>query len=338
MSAVKRAEHITAFTQVIWEWFDVHKRDLPWRDLAIDDDMQRAYQVLVSEIMLQQTQVPRVKILFKKFLERFPKIEDLAFASNKDVLLEWRGLGYNSRALRLRDAAREIVNRGAFPTEMNELLSIKGIGAYTAAAVRNFAFNVPTPCLDTNIRRILHRAFFGPERPDGTYPIDDRRLLVLAQDLLATAIDDSQLPSTSLRTGSARNSQPRDAKNWHAALMDFGSIICTKRNPKWDLCPLTARGLMKAAYKVTVDPRAKKAKTEPGRLVGSVFVPNRIFRGKVVEALRDHEAGLSLQAIGQHICIDWDEKIHKEWLKSLVTKLVQDQMIERRKTTFALRR
>ncbi len=325
---MKRSEHITAFVETLWDWFDTHKRTLPWRDLQITDDTQRAYMVLVSEIMLQQTQVPRVKILFGQFLERFPTVQDLASATNKDVLMQWRGLGYNSRALRLRDAAQEIAKRGSFPTGMDDLLSINGIGHYTAAAVRNFACNLPTPCLDTNIRRILHRAFIGPENPDGTWKQDDRELLALAEEILMVAISQ---PVT-------RSSQLRDARNWHAALMDFGSIICTKRNPKWDLCPLSKLGLMKAAYKVKVDPlvRKKKEAKEPGRLVGSVFVPNRIFRGKIIETLRDHDAGLSLETIGKYVCIDWEQENLKDWLKSLITKLVQDKMIEEKGRKFSL--
>ncbi len=279
--------------------------------------------VLVSEIMLQQTQVSRVQILFKKFLKRFPTVHDLASASNRDVLIEWRGLGYNSRALRLRDAAKQIVSRGSFPTEMDDLLSIGGVGHYTAAAIRNFAFNIPTPCLDTNIRRILHRSFIGPENPDGTWKKDDRYLQGLAEEVLAFAM---------------KNSKGLNSADWHAALMDFGSIICTKRNPKWDLCPLTARGLMKAAYKVKVDVAAtkKKKKEEPGRLVGSVFVPNRIFRGKVVEALRDAGKGMTLDTIGRTACIDWEETLHRAWLQSLLQKLKRDGLVRSRSTRWML--
>ena len=177
---MRQRERIQRFVSVLWDWFDHHKRDLPWRDLRITDDAQRAYQILVSEVMLQQTQVARVITVYQHFLQLFPELQDLADASNKDVLLAWRGMGYNSRALRLRDAAKEIVqlsevrstkyevrrNCTFFPSTMNELTAIKGIGPYTAAAIRNFAFHLPTPCLDTNIRRVLHRAFYGPEHPE----------------------------------------------------------------------------------------------------------------------------------------------------------------------------
>ena len=99
------------FCEEIWHWFSVHKRALPWRDLEIADDTQRAYMILVSEIMLQQTQVSRVEVIFRRFLREFPTIHDLAKASNAQVIRSWRGMGYNSRALRLRDATKLIVGK-----------------------------------------------------------------------------------------------------------------------------------------------------------------------------------------------------------------------------------
>src|SRR3990167_4491389 len=105
---MRREERIRQFVGEIWQWYARHKRTLPWRDLAIADNTQRAYMILVSEVMLQQTQVSRVQIIFKQFIARFPTIKDIARASNRDVLIAWRGMGYNSRALRLRDAARVI--------------------------------------------------------------------------------------------------------------------------------------------------------------------------------------------------------------------------------------
>jgi A/G-specific adenine glycosylase len=299
------------FVTEIWRWFDRHKRTLPWRDIAEQDATQRAYMVLVSEMMLQQTQVPRVIPAYASFLQAFPTFPALAEATDGQIIRAWRGMGYNSRALRLRDAARTIMQRhkGVFPASMNELLSIGGIGHYTAAAVRNFAFQIPTACIDTNIRRILHRVFIGPERPDGTWPAGDERILALAKEVLDLAV---ALPG-------------RTCADWHAALMDFGSLVCTKRSPKWGICPLTAKGLCKASYKVP-EPVSKK-KTEPGRLVGSTFVPNRIFRGRVVEALRDAPKGLSVGELGRHVCIDWSSAEHDEWLRGIVSGLVRDKLI-----------
>ena len=183
---MRRQEHIEAFVEELWSWFAKYKRILPWRDLDIADDTERAYRILVSEIMLQQTQGARVESVFPVFLEQFPSLRDLASASNREVLIAWRGMGYNARALRLRDIARSICTEhgGVFPREMNDLQSLKGIGHYTAAAIRNFAFLLPTPCLDTNIRRIIHRTFVGPECPDGTWSKGDDYLLGIAAQAL----------------------------------------------------------------------------------------------------------------------------------------------------------
>lgn len=357
---MNRQERITIFVSEIWRWYARHKRVLPWRDLQEADPTQRAYPVFVSEIMLQQTQVPRVEVVFRRFIREFPTLEALAAASDKQVLVAWRGMGYNSRALRMRDAARTVLNRfgGVFPSGMEELLSIKGIGRYTAGAIRNFAFGLPTPCIDTNIRRILHRAFVGPENPDGTWEKDDAYVLKLAEEVLEVALEapsfEAQRRKMKRRTKSGHerpkfrssNSElpisfnlsslsfRRTGAEWHAALMDFGSLVCTKNNPKWDLCPLTAQGVMKAAYKV---PRTKKPPNkEPGRLVGSVFVPNRIFRGRIVEQLRDERRGLSAGELGPRIAVDWNAAEHREWLNGLLRKLRADGLIASRGGKFTL--
>jgi len=323
---MNQKERIEKFTQAIWEWYARHKRELPWRDLTIKDDTQRAYQIMVSEIMLQQTQVERVKIVYKNFLQQFPTIGDLANASNKDVILAWRGMGYNSRALRLRDAAREVesgkrkVEKGSFPREMDELISLPGIGHYTAAAIRNFAFDIPTPCIDTNIRRILHRVFVGPENADGEWGMGDRELLKIAEKVLDIA----------LQGNFSTFHFPLSTSNWHAALMDYGSLVCTKRSPKWDICPLTKAGIMKAAHKVPKRKvqSAKSKRREPGRQMGAKYIPNRIFRGKVVDELRDATSGLTHAEIGRRVCLDWDATEHTEWLEGIIASLKKDHLIE----------
>lgn len=351
-----RVARIQAFVETIWHWYSQNKRTLPWRDLADGDHTVRAYKVMVSEIMLQQTQVSRVKIVFKDFLERFPHIQDLAQASNREVLLAWRGMGYNSRALRLRDGAKKIVahswlpacpvgrlvakevsnqefvTSNFFPVTMQQLQSIPGIGPYTAAAIRNFAFNLPTPCIDTNIRRILHRTFVGPEHADGTWEKDDAYLLQLAEKILDVAL--------------ASSTMEKDTANWHAALMDFGSLVQTKRNPDWEHCPLTAKGIMKTtptsftrramSYESSSQLIAHTSKLEPGRMVGTKYIPNRIFRGKVIEELRDASAGLSLETLGRRVCIDWSPRMHQSWLRGITEKLVQERMLQVAKGKYRL--
>ncbi|MEK7590718.1 MAG: hypothetical protein AAB489_00735 [Patescibacteria group bacterium] len=379
---MNRKDRISAFVETVWDWYGRHKRDLPWRDLRDADPAERGYKILVSEVMLQQTQVSRVEIMFRSFLERFPKIQDLASASNRDVILAWRGMGYNSRALRLRDAAKIIITRSSvacflmehrkgetsneltsneFPYTMEDLLQIPGIGEYTAAAIRNFAFNLPTPCIDTNIRRILHRTFVGPENADGTWRKDDRYLFELAGEILEVALKPvthyslrvprfvhatsnqptSNEPPSAEHAFSGQKSFQRTAADWHAALMDYGSLVQTKTNPKWNVCPLTAKGIMKAMPKDFLDPKPEtrnpKLQKEPGRLVGSTFIPNRIFRGKVVEILRDAPKGLTLDHIGREVCLDWEKRVHQKWLSELLSKLMKDAFVQRDESRYRLR-
>ncbi len=376
---MRQEERIRRFVEEIWRWYAKNKRTLPWRDLQIADDTQRAYMILVSEIMLQQTQVPRAQITFKQFIERFPTIQDLARASNRDVLIAWRGMGYNRRALQLRDAAQTIVAGSSlagcwrrtrnqklanqqrvgkkiyFSSSTEKLLEIPGVGPYTAAAIRNFAFNLPTSCIDTNIRRILHRTFVGPENRDGTWKKDDRYLLKLAGEVLRIALEVSPSPepsgSSADRHGSDLSGQRElDGEGrklhqccttaaWHAALMDFGSLVQTKTNPKWHLCPLTAAGIMKATPrnipKSPVPSPQSPVSNEPGRLVGSRFIPNRIFRGKIIELLRDHPLGLTLEMIGRNTCLDWSADL-RPWLRGLCAALRREEMIGRRRERYLL--
>ncbi len=361
---MRKEERIQQFVEEIWQWFSNHKRTLPWRDLKIADDTQRAYMVLVSEMMLQQTQVSRVIIIFKRFLEQFPTLSDLADASNKEVIIAWRGMGYNSRALRLRDAARWIRDRDrvrneynpspnpVFPSSMEELQTIPGIGHYTAGAIRNFAFGIPTPCIDTNIRRILHRVFIGPENPDGTWKTHDKELLKIATEVLDAALEyipkegSAFLQEINTGKGESVRGKPLGlpfTRDWHAALMDFGSLVQTKKNPKWDICPLTAKGIMKTTpaqwtrnKSLVPSSQSLIPRKEPGRLVGSTHIPNRIFRGRIIEQLRDEVKGLSDTEIGSRISVDWNKKEHHEWLQSLLKKLVKDQLIAKRGAKYKL--
>lgn len=302
----------------------MQRRDLPWRDLWDLSENDRAYRVWISEVMLQQTQVSRVIGSYKKFIQEFPHLIDLANATNREILLAWRGMGYNSRALRLRDGAKEIIEEhgGRFPHEFDDLISINGIGAYTAGAIRTFAFDLPTPCIDTNIRRILHRTFVGPENVDGTWKTDDAKLSKIMEDVLSRWIHDGHCGSDLL-----------------SALMDYGSLVQTKTNPKWEACVLTEAGIMKVTpknWKAPIRGAAKeKLKMEPGRYVGSTYIPNRIFRGRVVEALRDHPHGLKLEEVGKWISPDHKQEL-RTWLQDLIKKLVQEKMIMKKGAKYVL--
>jgi A/G-specific adenine glycosylase len=330
---MNQAKRIDGFCKEIWQWYKQHKRTLPWRDLTIKDDTQRAYHIWVSEVMLQQTQVSRVVVLYKKFTQIFPDLQTLSGASNAQVITAWEGLGYNSRALRLRDGAKDIITKfnGIFPKNYNDLLSINGIGPYTAAAICNFAYNVPTPCIDTNIRRVIHRAFYGPEAPDGTYKYNDKELLPLIKKIIQEAIINDKNPE-------------HDAKNWHAALMDYGSAIQTKRNPKTEQCPLAQAeicksGTMWLAKNIPPNKRGATVKNksiEPGRDIDGKFIPNRIIRGRIVQQLRQFKAGRTFEQLGEAVCSDWGPQ-HAKWLQTILDKLIIDKLLMREKNTFKLK-
>src|SRR5213082_453515 len=149
------------FRQRLLTWYRRHGRDLPWR--KTDDP----YHILVSEIMLQQTQVDRVLPKYAEWLEKFPSLGALAAAPEPDVTETWRPLGYNIRTRRLQTIAREAVARygGELPSDEATLLSFKGIGAYTAGAIRSFAFHERAAILDTNVARVLFRVFVGHGDP-----------------------------------------------------------------------------------------------------------------------------------------------------------------------------
>lgn len=154
-------------------WYRLYGRTtLPWR---VRRDL---YYTLVSEFMLQQTQVDRVVPKFEAFVARFPDFRTLALASTADVLREWKGLGYNSRAVRLKQVAETVCQRfgGEMPREASLLRHLPGVGPYTAAAIRVFAFDLDDAPVDTNIRRIVHRLFFGIEFPPKATPrgLDER--------------------------------------------------------------------------------------------------------------------------------------------------------------------
>jgi A/G-specific adenine glycosylase len=395
--SVLQRERIRLFVTEILAWYKRHRRTLPWRDITETDPLERLYKILVSEIMLQQTQVPRVIHAYRRFLETFPSITKLAQASNADVILAWRGMGYNSRALRLRDAARVIEGRkgtirhgkgikgekeekgsmedikkkngrnvcrqrnsalhdSAFsipyshiPMSMTDLMALPGVGHYTAAAVRNFAFHLPTACIDTNIRRILHRTFVGPERADGTWQKDDTYLLALAEEILqevlsSTPLSTSTTSSASITFSTSTTSSTSITSDWHAALMDYGSMVQTKSNPRWDICPLSAKGIMKTtkmsferSMKLLAQTRRNtKVRREPGREVAGRFVPNRIFRGRIIDVLRDEPKGCTFAKIGSHICVDWNQVEHEQWLTGLLERLIEDRLIAQRRNRYAL--
>ena len=184
----------------VLSWYRRSGRDLPWRHT------RDPYRVLVSEVMLQQTQVSRVLPAYQRFLDRFPTLRALSRAPLGEVLREWSGLGYNRRA---RDLHRVARRHSSVPRTIAGLDDLPGIGAYTASAVACFAFDQPTAFADTNIRRVLGRTLLGRT----------------ATDREAIALD-------------ARFGSRRETARWHHALMDIGATICLAKSPRCDACPL----------------------------------------------------------------------------------------------------
>lgn len=204
------ARTIRRFQQRLLAWYAVHGRDLPWRRT------RRPYRVLVSEIMLQQTQVGRVLPKYREFLRRFPTMQSLAAADVEEVRRLWYPLGYNVRPLRLHAIARETVARyrGRLPRDGERLRRLPGIGRYTAGAILSFAYGHDEAVLDTNVRRVLGRVFLGP-----------RRLARLRGERVFWEL--------------AARLVPRGrGYDFNQALMDFGATWCTARRPRCLPCPM----------------------------------------------------------------------------------------------------
>jgi A/G-specific adenine glycosylase len=207
------------FRRRLLEWYRRNGRDLPWRNT------RDPYHILVSEIMLQQTQVDRVLPKYLEWLAKYPSLDALAQAHEDEVAETWRPLGYNIRPRRLHAIARESVERygGALPSDEATLLSFKGIGAYTAGAVLSFAFGRRAAILDTNVARVLFRVFVG--RGDPKAHAMRRHLWDVSRTVLPM----------------------RHVFDFNQALMDLGATVCTARRPVCEACPLRSACVTRAA-------------------------------------------------------------------------------------------
>ena len=209
------------FALTLLEWFREHGRDLPWRQT------HDPYAIWLSEIILQQTQVKQGWDYWERFMRRWPKVEDLAEATEDEVLREWQGLGYYSRARNLHVAAKQIVALGHFPDTLETIKQLKGVGDYTAAAIGSIAFGLPAAVVDGNVYRVLAR-HFGIDTPINTTE-GKKTFATLAQELLPVS-DASEYSLTS-------HLSPLTS-NYNQAIMDFGAIQCTPASPHCEVCPL----------------------------------------------------------------------------------------------------
>ena len=294
MSDVSDSRLPTAKVQRVREgllhWFRDVQRDLPWRRT------RDPYAILVSEVMLQQTQVDRVLPYYASFLEAFPTAHDLANAPVADVIKLWSGLGYNRRAVNLQRAAQVVVadHGGVFPDDPETLRTLPGLGPYTAGAVAAFAFEQDVAFLDTNMRRVVSRVVFGVEGPP------EREVLAAAQALLP----------------------PGHGWEWNQALIEFGALQCTARRPACIVCPLSNQC---AAFPLI---QSSLAMPKPRQRPMERFeTSSRYYRGRIVESLRELPAGeaegISLSNLGPKLRDDFSDA-DLPWLASLVQGLRRD--------------
>jgi A/G-specific adenine glycosylase len=210
MSAPKISTQKTDFCASLLAWFQPELRQMPWRETS------DPYQIWISEIMLQQTQVQTVKPYFKKFVERFPTVQALAESALEPVLKHWEGLGYYSRARNLHKGAQVVVSdfAGQLPQNRAEILKIPGIGPYTAGAVLSIAFQLPEPAIDGNVLRVFSRLYALAE------PIDKKPAQIQIEAWVRALID------------------PKRPGDFNQALMELGATVCSPSKPKCGECPL----------------------------------------------------------------------------------------------------
>jgi A/G-specific adenine glycosylase len=278
-----------AVQRALIEWYESDHRSFPWRET---DD---AYEILVSEVMSQQTQLGRVVEAWTEFLDRWPDVEALAAADQAEIVGFWtsHSLGYNNRAKYLHTAANQILDDfgGSFPETPDELQELHGVGPYTANAVASFAFNNGDAVVDTNVKRVLYRAFDVPE--------DDA-----AFEAVATAL----MPEGESRV-------------WNNAVMELGGVACEK-TPSCDAAACPWREWCHAYD--TGDFTAPDVPEQPD-FEGS----RRQMRGRVISTLEEYDE-LALDRLGPRIRVDYapDGENGREWLRGLIDDLETDGLVE----------
>jgi len=254
----------TRFEAPLVAWYRARARDLPWRRPGVG-----AWPVLVSEFMLQQTQVSRVLPAYEAWLARWPTAPDLADATPADAVRQWGRLGYPGRALRLHASAQAITSRhgGEVPASLSDLRDLPGVGAYTAAAVATFAFGQRHAVLDTNVRRVLARLVGGRDPAARS-----------SASVAETAMAESLLPPA----------EGRRAATWSVALMELGALVCVARGPACERCPLAAD----CAWRLAGNP-ASSGPRRGQRYEGT----DRQCRGAVLAVLRNAPGPVPAEAL-----------------------------------------
>jgi len=278
---------LAAVQSALIEWYAADHREYPWRET--DDP----YAILVSEIMSQQTQLDRVVSAWADFIDRWPTVKALADTPRGEVVSFWssHSLGYNNRAKYLHEAATQISTEydGEFPESPSELQELMGVGPYTANAVASFAFNTGNAVVDTNVKRVLYRAFDVPD--------DDAAFEGVADELMPAG----------------------ESRGWNNAIMELGGVACGK-TPRCDEMGCPWREWCQA-YE-TGDFTAPDVPTQPS-FEGS----RRQFRGRVIETLSEYDE-LPLAKLGPRIRVDYGGDTGRGWLKGLVADLADDGLVE----------
>ena len=286
---------LVSVQQTLLRWFAQESRRLPWRTT------RDSYAILVSEVMLQQTQVDRVIPVYLAFLQQFPTFQSLSEAPAADVIRAWAGMGYNRRAMNLQRASTQVTElyEGVLPPDLKALRGLSGVGEYTAAALACFALGQEVAVIDTNVRRVLGRVFYGP----------------------------GGAPEKELANVAAQALPESEAWSWNQALMDLGATVCTSRRPTCLLCPVRsdcqAAGAFLAPNGLGAEARSPY-KTKPERFEGS----SRYYRGRTVDHLRGLANGEScdLPALGAMVKPDYTAD-DQPWLLKLLQGLQRDGLI-----------
>jgi A/G-specific adenine glycosylase len=336
-------ERVGLARRLLLDWYERAGRKLPWRET------NDPYAILVSEMMLQQTQVERVLPKYREFLERFPTLAGLAEAPTAEVIRAWAPLGYNMRAVRLQAIARQVVAeyQGQIPASVADLLKLKGVGRYTAGAIACFAYQQQVATVDTNIRRVLSRLFVGIEKAEALVRDDD-----------AWRLAEAALPAG-------------EAYRWNQALMDLGATVCTAMTPACETCPmqqvccayqevgqytlfpsgkglqaLLQQGKAASATRKRALPKGADGAGEaqrgagPDHALGKVAETpaayktqpftstTRYFRGRIVDALRLLSPGerVNLMELGPRVKADFSAA-DLAWLYGLTERLARDGLI-----------
>lgn len=285
-------------------WYDRYGRDLPWRKT------RDAYRILVSEVMLQQTQVSRVILYYGRWLKQFPDWHTLAQATNSDIIRAWSGLGYNRRGLMLRDIAKTIDTQGE-PESEEGWRALKGIGPYTAAALACFSLHKRTLPIDTNIRRVGARLWLGIAFPLST---DDDKIRQAAESFLPTQGRFYDIPQ---------------------ALFDLASLICTK-SPTCQLCPLQEQCLAAPKFlrgEVEV-PRKSIKKANESKHRDKPY-PDRIYRGRILKVVQE-KGSVSLENLGTLIDSSFNYDEDQAWILRMVDRMEKEGFINKANNNITL--